>query len=1060
MKPSKLIISAFGPYADTVEIDFSVFDEKGLFLISGDTGAGKTTLFDAICFACYGKASSERRDTKSLRSEYAKESTESFVDFYFSHQGKEYHVYRTPQYERAKLRGEGTISVKENATLYREGEPPIEGIREVSSAIEELLHIDVNQFKQIAMIAQGEFWDLLNAKTDERTAILRTIFLTKGYKEIEFKLKERMDNAYGEFKDTGKSIIQFFNGVKADENSELREELEDLQGRANRSESAWNISEMLSFLTTLDEEDKLAEKEVGIELKKVESEQKELQDALTLAKTNNDFIERCEKLESKKSELEARKEEIKEKEKVLAKQQIAVNKVKPAYENWNKQIEKLTDADIEKNQTNEALKEAKQILNEVKKQYDESKKREPEKAELTIKVNQITEDEVKYSERAIITQKISELNETSIKIAKEETKLGKEEKALKEEIETLKYTIKELTDKPAKLAEKTAEINTLNALISKVYDAIDKQIPEYEKKNKVLKESQEAATEAISVFETEQNKRIQAEKILDGCRAGILAEILKDGESCPVCGSKTHPSPAKLPKESITEAEYNKIKKSEETAGKNKEKAVSAAESAKTALDTFSETLQTILLDCLENEIYGANDVAGLSIKELITRINTEKCDLDDMLKKKKSEEIKLNSDVKQLDKAKEKLESAQGERTADLEEKKNNNVLAKQQNSADIAAAEATIKGLASLQYESWSEASKALNLAKKNIKEIEEAITYASEALENANKNEASLKATYDEQKKNLDKLQKDEVILKEKFLKLLSDNKFLNEEEFVGFIVSEKTLIASQKEINEYNTEVKSIEDQLKTAKADAKGKELVDITELSERVDNKSGEVKKIRERQNDIKKRKENNSEIAKNISNQKATYEAAQASHSVCTRLYKLVKGDTGTGKITLEQYIQASGFDGIILAANRRLFPMSDGQYELYRQEESLGKRSNTFLDLEVLDNFTGHRRPVGNLSGGESFKASLSLALGLSDTVSSNMGGVQMDALFIDEGFGTLDKKSIDSAMDTLLNLSGSNKLVGVISHREELIENIPQQIKVTKGKNGSKVMIETGE
>ena len=168
------------------------------------------------------------------------------------------------------------------------------------------------------------------------------------------------------------------------------------------------------------------------------------------------------------------------------------------------------------------------------------------------------------------------------------------------------------------------------------------------------------------------------------------------------------------------------------------------------------------------------------------------------------------------------------------------------------------------------------------------------------------------------------------------------------------------------------------------------------------------------------------------------------------------MRGQTGNGKITLEQYIQASGFDSIIAAANRRLIPMSDGQYELFRQEDSLGKRSNTFLNLEVLDNYTGQRRPVGNLSGGESFKASLSLALGLSDTVSSNLGGIQMDALFVDEGFGTLDRKSIENAMDILIGLSGAGKLVGVISHREELMENIPQQIRVRKTKSGSRIEI----
>jgi exonuclease SbcC len=203
----------------------------------------------------------------------------------------------------------------------------------------------------------------------------------------------------------------------------------------------------------------------------------------------------------------------------------------------------------------------------------------------------------------------------------------------------------------------------------------------------------------------------------------------------------------------------------------------------------------------------------------------------------------------------------------------------------------------------------------------------------------------------------------------------------------------------------------------------------------------------------------NNKNKKENIEQRREEYEKAKKENDICSRLYQLVAGNTGKEKITLEQYIQAAGFDGIIAAANRRLRPMSDGQYELFRREGDLGKKSNHFLDLEVLDNYTGHRRPVGNLSGGESFKASLSLALGLSDTVSSNLGGIQMDALFVDEGFGTLDRKSIDNAMETLTNLSGTNKLVGIISHREELMENIPQQVRVTKTKDGSRFRIETG-
>ncbi len=193
------------------------------------------------------------------------------------------------------------------------------------------------------------------------------------------------------------------------------------------------------------------------------------------------------------------------------------------------------------------------------------------------------------------------------------------------------------------------------------------------------------------------------------------------------------------------------------------------------------------------------------------------------------------------------------------------------------------------------------------------------------------------------------------------------------------------------------------------------------------------------------------------ILGKKEQLELANKNYSNCKRLYDLVAGQTRNGKITLEQYVQAAGFDGIIRAANRRLMPMSDSRYELFRTENISDKRSQTFLDLEVLDNYTGHKRPVGNLSGGESFQASLSLALGLSDTVSSNLGGVQVDALFVDEGFGTLDRKSMDSAMEILLNLSEANKLVGIISHREELMDNIPQQIRVKKDKDGSHITFE---
>ncbi len=309
------------------------------------------------------------------------------------------------------------------------------------------------------------------------------------------------------------------------------------------------------------------------------------------------------------------------------------------------------------------------------------------------------------------------------------------------------------------------------------------------------------------------------------------------------------------------------------------------------------------------------------------------------------------------------------------------------------------------------------------------------------------------------SLEQQAKDQEALRKKLEEEVSANGFSSVEEVLKCVVSEDDLTSSDKVINEYNMAAATNKNQLADAKLDAKGRKIIDIEALKTVCDEQSANVALIRKNCNNCENRISTNEEKQKSILDRREELEKARKEYVSCRRLYDLVKGTTGNGKITLEQYIQAAGFDGIIAAANRRLLPMSDGQYELYRQEDSPGKKSNNFLDLEVLDNYTGHRRPVGNLSGGESFKASLSLALGLSDTVSSNLGGVQMDALFVDEGFGTLDRKSIDSAMEILINLTGSNKLVGIISHREELMENIPQQIKVKKTKEGSQITIECG-
>ncbi len=1059
MKPIKLIISAIGPYAGRLpEIEFDAFEEKGLFLISGDTGAGKTTIFDAICFALYGTSSGTYRDTKNLRSEYARDSAQSYVDFYFSHQGREYRVWRQPSYERQKQRGSGVILEKEKAILYEEGQATIEGLTQVNNAVKELLRIDEKQFKQIVMIAQGEFWDLLNAKTDQRTEILRTIFLTNGYKNIEYKLKDRMDASYKIKVNAENSIIQHFGDVSANEEDELFNELEDLKSRAGRSGSAWNLDEILDVMERLILSDKERLKRIKADLKKAEAELKKNNEELALAKTNNSFIEKRDKLEKEKEELEKRKTEIDGRILLLDKQKKATRNVKPSYDVWAKKCDEvfLTKKQIKTAESN--LEKAEAAAKQAKDAFDGAKKLEPEIDKLKQTISRIDDEKQKYQQKEELEGKQKELEELDKNISIVEAELKESENSLREKIEALNKTVKELKDKPTELIEAKNEGEKLKGLLVALDAIIDDQIPEREKRKKALSKKQKAFLDIRDKYEEASGRREEAEHILEDSRAGILARKLVEGEKCPVCGSVHHPEPAKLKETSISEDDFKKLQEEESELQEKKNKAITEAEKAKTSLEECEGQLRIRILDCIESPLLDM-DMEDESLEKLIKAVKEAKTQVETISKENIKKCNSLDKDCKTLEKTEKDLEISQGDETEKLNWKKEELDENKQKIKQELTETRATLRTLEKLSFPDWKTAKKERKEAETKKNRILEDITKAEEEKQKADNNVTAARSELKTLNGSLKQQEKDEESLRKKLDNEVSSNGFSSVEEMLIYVVSEDDIASSDKEINEYKQAVATNRKQLSDAKSDAKGKKVIDIEALKAVCDEQSANVDLIRKNYNNSENRISTNEEKQKSILGRREELEKARKENAICQQLYNLVKGTTGKGKITLEQYIQAAGFDGIIAAANRRLLPMSDGQYELYRQEDSLGKRSNNFLDLEVLDKYTGHRRPVGTLSGGESFKASLSLALGLSDTVSSNLGGVQMDALFVDEGFGTLDRKSIDSAMEILINLTGSNKLVGIISHREELMENIPQQIKVKKTKDGSQITIECG-
>lgn len=1061
MKPTKLIISAFGPYADLMpEIDFEQFESSGLFLIAGDTGAGKTTIFDAVCFALYGETSGTYRDTKNLRSEYAKPSVQSFVDFYFSHQGKQYHVYRQPSYDRQKQRGEGVITEKEKAVFYCQGEKPVEGTAAVDTAVRELLGIDFRQFKQIAMIAQGEFWDLLNASTEDRTKILRTIFMTSCYQNMGYKLKDRKNKSFAGRKETEDSIVQYFRDAEAPSGSESEEELTAMQERAGKSGSAWNIDEMLQMLSHIISEDEDSLKETEEKFGRESEVLEEKKVGLNSAHTNNEFLRRLEKFTEEKEKLEGQREEIKKLEELVNRQKAAVRGVKPAFDLWKKEEDGVAETRKKIAKREEESKDAAERIALTEGILNKALEEKPRAEQLNKKAEKLGEDLEKYEERDALAHAVRTLEKESDFLKDEEQTLSEEEKSLKEKIGKLDSVVSKLKDCKESLVKVQGKGKELVSLSSDLTDILENSVPRYRAAKEDLKDKQEKYSLAQERYCEIEEKRRHCEKVLDNCRAGILARELEEGQECPVCGSTHHPRLALLPPENVTEEELKVLQEAEEFAKKEKDDALLAAEKARTALDAGEEQLRLRIENCMNHELSVVKAEESASPEELFELALLESEDVKNQIEANAEQESRLERDCTIYDTAVTDLEKARGEETDILTRKKEEFGFRKEKNQNSLTEKRTALKGYAKLEFENSDTAKAEKEKAEIAAQEILEKIEESRKAKQDAESVKTRIDATLNTLKETLTAQEKASGEYQKDFEKMLAEKGFAETEEFLNLLTDEETIAKNEVRINEYHQAVKTNAEQLKQAKKDARGKEKVDEEQLQQEVIGQSGLVEELRDKKIKIEYRIRNNEDLKKKISSQKKTLEKYRRENDICNRLYNLVMGDIpNKAKITFEQYIQAAGFDNIIAAANRRLLPMSEGQYELCRKEDSDDKKSKTILNLEVRDNFTGHKRPVGNLSGGESFKASLSLALGLSDTVSSNMGGVQMDALFVDEGFGTLDRKSIENAMDILIHLSGSNKLVGIISHREELMESIPRQIRVTKTKNGSRIEIDSG-
>ena len=1081
MKPTKLVMQAFGTYAEQTEIDFTQFEEKGLFLICGDTGAGKTTIFDAISYALYGEASGSYRDTKNLKSEYVDKKVESFVDFYFTHQGKDYHVCRKPSFKYTNRNGKPDEQA-EKVTFYQpdgttlEGAKNVDGTKEKPGAIPQLLNMDAGQFMQVAMIAQGEFWKLLNAKTNERTEILRTIFQTDAYKKLELKLKNRMDVSFAARKEREQSISQSFREVKVEpaEISEgisgilaedLAEDSEeqprsvvqricDLQEKLQDSKAVWNIEEMLTLLQAVIGEDTEKAKQKETVLAQAEEELQKLQGTLVSAKDNNAILERYARTKEEQEVLESQKGLFEERRIQLDRTKQATYKVKPEYDAWSakehewertKQL--ITDGaqTLADCQTRAGMADAK---------VKETEALRPEAEQCQKIVDKVREEEPRYKEREMLQH---ELGQIQLQLATQE----QQEAALVTAEQMLQKRIGELQEQQAVWKEEPQQLAQAQAAHDKLLDSQKKTesiaknlIPAWRRKQQELEEAQREYRKNQDAYESAKEAFTHADRLYRANLVGILASDLAEGDPCPVCGATHHEKLATLVEASVTAEQCKELKAVEEKKLDAFNQATASASSLRADVQVKGQQIKEEIRGYMTPEFIGGVE----ALEELIVSFERQREKLVDTVAQSREQMDTLQQNCEKLREVEAMLARAQGTEMARLAAQRKSLVEERQSLIAKQAASQATLAALQTLSYPDWEAAMQAGNHALARVTEIQTALDTAAKEKKSADEAVARVQASIATQKQALEQQKSDAQMLKQRLNEKLTACQFASVEEMQAQVATDAEIHAEEAKLADYDKKVTEVAARLSQLEQeqDARHRTLVDLEQLQQEHTSKRVQVETLRTALQAITFRIQNNCEKQQNIRAQQVAYEKAKKENDTSYRLYTLVSGQTRNGKITFEQYIQAAGFDSILQAANRHLLPMSDNQFQLYRQTNAVGKQTNTFLDLEVLDISTGKRRPVGNLSGGESFKASLSLALGLSDTIAENRGGIQMDALFVDEGFGTLDSKSLEETKDALLSMSGENKLVGIISHRDELMD-IPQKLRVTKGRGGSRIQME---
>lgn len=1031
-------MQAFGPYADVETIDFTQLGNRTMFVISGKTGSGKTTIFDAISYAIYGKASGEDRNGPELRSQFARADLVTEVSLDFSIRNKVYSITRLPQQPKKKEKGEGFTTLPAKAELYswdENGEKKLIAtkINEVEEKIKEIMLIDSNQFRQILMIPQGEFRKLLTSDSKDKEVILQRLFHTQIYKMVEERLKVEST----ELKNSVEMQVQTRNEnlrrIQAVTNDELKGYLE-----------ADSVNDLI-IMPLLQEEisgmESLLEKLV-ISLKEKEQEQDTLKGKLFEAETILKQIQTREALKEEKIKLESQADIFVEKEKqvqlahkaaLLAQQEELCHRLKRELDQLKGNVTSI-QGEIEK-------------LDVLSKQYEQQWQaeieREGERQKALDAINQLInmKDDV-YSFTALVKE--SALVEASLRGAKDK------QVASENRLIGLEDRMKNLQDKKAEIEKGQLKFLENERQIEKMQSELDRM----EKYELFLGRHQKALQDLnlkSGQFENTAARYMDAKALVEDLenkwlhgQASLIAARLTTGEACPVCGSEHHPAPASANAALIPNEEDLKAAK-QQAVLLEKEKAASESlyfESQsieKTQRENCEEIFKEIRsyrVDFKETDLQVTKSEVQ-SGKNNLQKAQKTLNDQIKMLDQINMELEKNDSDKTVLKSAIQQLTAHVTELTVQFTEKKTNLTRMMKVIPENLRTVDA---------YE------EALKTSKKQHELLVKRLEEAQQRLQAVKEKQSAEAARLQDAVKHHSGKENELKTEKEIFVTKLAEQGFENYSLYHSSKKTENDIRILEGQIRSYREELRSVSDRLKELTELLQDVKTPDVDGLKVLLENLASELVDLTNQRTDLFVKRRDNLEIYNNVERINEQMKVLEERYKLIGHLHEIAKGQN-TYRITFERYVLAAFLDDILREANVRLRKMTAGRFELLRKTDRSKGNVQSGLELLVFDQYTGQERHVKTLSGGESFKASLSLALGLADVVQNYAGGVSLETMFIDEGFGTLDPESLDQAIEALMDIQSSGRLVGIISHVPELKERIDIRLEVIAGQTGSR-------